>query len=194
MPERGKSMGNVLNTFVSESIDGGVAYRAPIGSTRPTSATAALDAAYADLGTLAKNGFKPEISRSSTTVEDFDGADYVTYQDKYTGTFEIDLLDVDLESVKKAAYGDAKVTFTSTTAGATVYHVAHSSDQLPMSQWVFRTKSGIKRTLYEVQYGRVEEIKLDPDDRVSKITLKVKASRNSAGNFIEEYGGVVSGS
>lgn len=184
-------MGNVKNAFVAQSIDGGVYFRAPLDTAQPTDSTTALAVAYKDNGTCAEDGLSVGITRTSKTIKDFDGGDYIDIQEEYTGQFKIKLLDVDLEAAKKTAFGDEKVTVTAATATAgTTYHVEHSADQLPLSCHVFQVKSGLKRKRYCIEIGRVAEIAeiKDVHNDATALELTIKAFRNSNGNYVEEYG------
>lgn len=184
-------MGNVKNAFVAQSIDGGVYSRAPLGTTQPVDATTALNAAYEDQGTCAEDGLSVGITRTSKTIKDFDGGDYIDIQEEYNGTFKIKLLDVDLIAAKKTAFGDANVTETpATSSKGRQYHVAHNPDQLPLSSHVFQVKSGLKRKRYAIEIGRVSEIAeiKDVHNEATALELTIKAFRNSNGNYVEEYG------
>ncbi|GAA1891859.1 hypothetical protein [Williamsia serinedens] len=181
----------VKNVFVAQSIDGGVYWRAPLGTEQPTDATSPLDDAFENQGTCSKDGLSVGIARSSKSEQDFDGVDYVDIQDEYNGTFKLTLMDVELESVKKTAFGDEKVTFEpATTSHGNRYHVEHSQDQLPLSSHVFWTRSGKKMKRWVVEVGRVTDIAemKAQRDASTKLELTIKAKRNSNGNLVEEYG------
>lgn len=184
-------MGNVKNAFVAQSIDGGVYFRAPLGTDMPTDSTTALAVAFKDQGTCAEDGLSVGITRTSKTIKDFDGGDYIDIQEEYNGTFKIKLLDVDLIDAKKTAFGDAKVTTSSATAthGVT-YHVSHNADQLPLSAHVFQVKSGKKTKRYAIDIGRVSELAeiKDVHNDATAYELTIKSFRNAAGNYVEEYG------
>lgn len=189
-------MGNVQHAYVAQSLDGGVYFRAPLGTTmpvEPVEKSADLDPAFKDQGTCAVDGLSVGITRTSNEIKDFDGAPYIDVQTEYNGTFKIKLLDVDNEAVKKTAFGDANVTVTpaDATNGAR-YHVAHNPDVLPLCSHVFATKYGNKYKTYAIDIGRVTEIaefKAESQDAMG-LELTVKAYRNAAGNFVEEYGDI----
>ncbi|MCF3941321.1 hypothetical protein [Gordonia tangerina] len=186
---------------MAQSLDGGVAWRAPLGTTLPGDVVeskadlVSADPAWADgdQGTCAQDGLSVGITRTSNIVKDFDGGDYVDVQTEYNGTFKIKLLDVDNEAVKKTAFGDANVTVTpaTPTTGAR-YHVAHNPEQLPLSAWVFTTKYGRKYKTFEIERGRVSEIaefKMESQDATG-LELTIRSFRNSNGNYVEEYGDI----
>ena len=186
----------VEHSYVAQSLDGGVYWRAPLGTELPgdvVETSADLDPDFEDQGTAAVDGLSVGITRTSNTIKDFDGGDYIDVQTEYSGTFKIKLLDVDLVSVKKTAFGDANVTVVpaTSTKGAR-YHVEHNSNQLPLGAHVFATKSGNKFKTYEIEKGRVSEIaefKHESQDATG-LELTIRAFRNSNGNYVEEYGDV----
>ncbi|WP_341258217.1 hypothetical protein [Gordonia malaquae] len=186
-------MANSQNAWVAQSIDGGVMHRGPLGTPLPGAAVeTAPSAALKDQGTCAQDGLSIGITRTSNTVKDFDGADFIDIQTEYNGEFKIKLLEFDLEDVKRTSFGDANVTFTPANGThGNRYHVAHNPDQLPLSTFLFRTKYGKKRKNFEIAIGRVTEVaefKLESGDATG-LELTVKAFRNPAtGNFVDEYG------
>ncbi|RPA64920.1 hypothetical protein EF294_07500 [Gordonia oryzae] len=189
-------MGNVQHAFVAQSIDGGVYWRGPLGATLPTEPVeeaSDVNASLKDQGTAAKDGLSVGITRTSNDVQDFDGGLYIDIQTEYNGTFKIKLLDVDSAEVKKTAFGDANVTVTPATAtkGAR-YHVKHNSAQLPIGAHVFACKYGNKYKTWVIEKGRVSEIaefKAESQDAMG-LELTIKAFRNAAGNYVEEYGDI----
>lgn len=189
-------MGNVQHAYVAQSLSGGVYFRAPLGTTmpvEPVEKAADLDPAFKDQGTCAQDGLSVGITRNSNEVKDFDGAPYIDVQTEYNGTFKIKLLDVDNEEVKKTAFGDANVeVIPATSTKGKRYHVKHNPDTLPLSAHVFATKYGDKYKTWAIDIGRVTEIaefKAESQDAMG-LELTVKAYRNAAGNFVEEYGDI----
>ncbi|WNM74415.1 major tail protein [Gordonia phage Birdsong] len=186
----------VEHTYVAQSLDGGVYWRAPLGTELPgdvVETSADLDPDFEDQGTAAVDGLSVGITRTTNTVKDFDGGDHVDVQTEYGTTFKIKLLDVDLVSVKKSAFGDANVTVVpaTSTKGAR-YHVEHNAAQLPICSHIFATKSGRKFKTYEIEKGRVSEIaeyKNESQDAAG-LELTIRAFKNSNGNYVEEYGDV----
>ncbi|WP_139179906.1 hypothetical protein [Gordonia westfalica] len=110
----------VEHSYVAQSLDGGVYWRAPLGTTLPTAPVESpedLNAAFEDHGTAAVDGLSVGITRTSNTVKDFDGGDYVDVQTEYGTSFKIKLLDVDLPSVKRTVAGDDNVTLIPAAGG-----------------------------------------------------------------------------
>lgn len=175
---------NVENAFIAHSIDAGVFFSAPAGTTVPTDATSPLDPALKDHGTIGEDGLAVGITRTSKDIKDFDGATFVDIQDEYNGTIKLTFLESDHEEVCRTLFGDAKVVTTGTDI-----HISHSPDQLPIKTYVVQAKSGDKRKRYVIEKGRVSEIAETKDvyNDITKHEATIKSFRNSNGNYIEEY-------
>lgn len=183
----------IKDTYQAQSVDGGVAFMLDSVSDLPTDPTAALTPAQkaGSLGVLTDSGLSKGITRTSNTEKDFDGGDYVTSQTEYSGVFKFTLFDIGLEKVKQLLYGPANVTFTPASgSNGNRYHVEHNADALPMMPFFFVTKSGKKRELMVIENGRVDEIGeiVHKAGESSKVEVTIRASKNSNGNYIEEYG------
>lgn len=178
----------VENAYVAQSIETGIFFAGDLGVDLPTGPDDALDDGLKDHGTLGEDGISVGITRTSTDVKDFDGALFVDIQTEYNGTFQVVFLESSHIEVKKTMFGSANVTVTSGENG-TVIHTAHNPDQLPIRSFVIQTKSGAKRKRYVIERGRVSELAefKDASSDVTRYQATVKAFRNAAGNFVEEY-------
>ncbi|UOW93677.1 major tail protein [Gordonia phage Wrigley] len=180
----------VENAFIAHSIDGGVYFNAPVGTTVPTDSTTALNGAFADHGALAEDGLAVGITRSSSDIKDFDGGIFIDIQEEYNGTIKLTFLESDNINVIQTLFGDNKVEVTPATAtkGKEVT-IHHSPDPLPIKSHVCQVKSGVKRKRYVIEKGRVAEIAEIKDQfkDVTRHEVTIKAFRNSAGNYMEEY-------
>ncbi len=169
---------NVLNAFVgTPPVDGGVFFRAPLGTTLPADATAALDPEFADHGAVGEDGITVAQTRDNTDIKMFGGKTFVNVQTNYDETITITLLEDDNLAVLETAFGDANVetTAATTTHGLqkTIYHTA---DPLPISSFVVDCISGKKSKRYVVENGQVvnvAEIK-DVHNNVTSRTLTIK--------------------
>ncbi|GAA1882000.1 hypothetical protein [Williamsia serinedens] len=187
-------MGNVKQSFVAQSIDGGVVFAGPTGVLAlPTSAApSALTNAWKalDLGTLAEDGLSIMYKRSSKDVKDFDGADYVSPQDDFSDGFKATFLDVDNLNLVKSVYGTDNVTVTAANGShGEQMTIFHAPDQLPFQQAVVAVKSGAKRKLYVAEICRVTEIAEIKDvyNDATKYEVTWKVFRGSDGKFLKEY-------
>ncbi|MFF1531492.1 IPT/TIG domain-containing protein [Cellulomonas sp. NPDC058312] len=169
---------NVLNAFVgTPPIDGGVFYRAQIGTPGPSDALDELHANFKDHGAVGEDGVTVAQTRDNTDVKMYGGKTFVTVQTNYDEQITITLLEDDNEAVLKTAFGDANVEVTPATVShgkqKTIYHTA---DPLPISSFVIDSQSGKKLKRYYVENGQVvnvAEIK-DVHTNVTSRTLTIK--------------------
>lgn len=126
-------MANTANVSVGKPKIGGAIYTAPAGSTLPTDATTALDAAFKCLGYVSEDGLTNSNSPSTETVKAWGGDTVLTILSEREDTFTFKLLEVMDVEVLKAVYGADNVTGTLAT-GITVRANVSTA---PAACWVF---------------------------------------------------------
>lgn len=126
-------MSDALNVTAGKPKVGGAVFRAPVGTTLPTDAKTALDAAFASLGYCSEDGLTNANSPNSNTVNAWGGDPVLNYQDKKTDTFKFKLIEALNVEVLKAVYGDDNASGTLAT-GITIK--ANSAEQEEQA-WVF---------------------------------------------------------
>ena len=115
--------------------DGGVFYRAPLGTTLPTDASAPLDALFMDHGWCGEDGITLMVNRANTKHHAF-GSDLVkTTQDNYEESLKLTLLESDPD-VLETVFGADSITLGVDGGGNRTIAIAHSSRQLPRSAFV----------------------------------------------------------
>ncbi|ASN72812.1 hypothetical protein 7S6_13 [uncultured Caudovirales phage] len=185
---------NVLNAYVgTPPIDGGVFFRAPLGTELPADALAELDPAFKDHGAVGEDGVTVAQTRDNTDIKMYGGKTFINVQTGYDEQVTITLMEDDNEAVLKTAFGDANVESTPATAAhglqKTIYHTA---DPLPISSFVVDGISGKKTKRYVIENGQVvsvAEIK-DVHNNVTSRTLTVKtytptSAELKGGNVVE---------
>lgn len=186
-------MGNVKQSFVAQSINGGVVFAGPQGGLAlPTDAAVPLSAAWLalDHGTLTEDGLSISYKRSSKKIKDFDGATYRSVQDDFADGFKATFLDADNINLVKSIYGTANVTTTAATgANGAKITIFHAPAQLPYQQAAITTRSGVKRKLYTAEICQVSEIAEIKDvyNDVTKYEVTWDVFRGSDGQFLKEY-------
>ena len=118
----------------------GAIFRAPLGTTLPTSATEALAAGFANVGYISDAGVVNSNSPSSSSIKAWGGDIVVTTQEEKPDTFKFTMIEAKNVEVLKSIYGDDNVTGNL----ATGIHVKANSEQQPNCSWVIdeRLKDG----------------------------------------------------
>lgn len=100
----------VTNVSAGKPKIGGAVFRAASGSTLPTDATTALDAAFKCLGYCSEDGVVNSNSMSTTDIKAWGGDTVLSIQESKDDTFQFTLLEVLNTDVLGAVYNSANVT------------------------------------------------------------------------------------
>lgn len=131
---------------------GAAVYVAPLGTTLPTSATAALDNAFTDLGWVSEDGVTNMITRDTTKHYAWGGDVVKTTQDRYTETVRLALLESSAD-VLKVVYGEDSVTENGDTMA-----VEHSSLMLTRQSFVIDFVDGDRAGRHVIREGLVTTV------------------------------------
>lgn len=168
-------------------IDGGVAFRAALGTTLPTLAdmlTDTLDPLFeaGECGAVGEDGLTVSKSRSTTDIPMLGGDTFRTVQTEFTEQIVVRFLEDDNESVLAAVYGDTNVTTTTANVDGVQKTIYHTSAPLPIESWVFKTIDGQKSKWYVLEKGQIVET-ADVQDVHSNVTyheVTIKCYRSSS--------------
>ena len=174
------------NVTVGKPKVGGAVHWAPLGTTLPTSATAALNGAFVDLGYVSEDGLTNNNSPESDTVKAWGGDTVLTLQTDRPDTFALTLLEAMNEDVLKTIYGSTNVTadaYGNLTVQAT-------AGEMPSGAWVFDMilKGGRAKRIV-VPNGTISELGeiTYKDDEAVGYNITITDVPDSTGVYHYEY-------
>lgn len=157
----------------------------PLGTTLPSDAATAPDAALKSLGYVSEDGLQPEGERSTNTVRDWAGDVIAQLQTEHSSRFTFTLYGVFDADVLKAVFGEGNVTVTAATASTgTLIEVTETGDELPHSAWLFDVRGdGGKKTRIVIPDGQPSNITEGPlvAGELQSFTLTIEAFKDEVG-------------
>lgn len=176
-------MSNTANVLAGKPLATGGVLVGAVGSTAPTDATTALDAAFKAAGYVGEDGLTETTDRTTEKIKAWGGDTVKIVQTDFAVTYQFTFLETLNADVLKTVYGDANVT--TTPAGAsngTLQTVKVNSAELPAKSFVFEMKDGDARIRIHVPEGKITEIGeiTYSDAEVVGYTVTVEALPNAA--------------
>lgn len=168
---------------------------AVLGTTLPTTAVAALNAAFKGLGYIGSDGIQPAREVSVNDVTDMNGDIVAALQESFSRTYQFELLQADNEDVKNLIFGDANVTKTAGSGGTTTRIVTVDKGVSAAKGCIvvdtYRVgETGATRIHREVAaIAQPVEVEYGPyvANSVRSYTVTVRIYRDSSGNYVNEY-------
>jgi hypothetical protein len=169
----------------------GAIFRAPVGTTLPTSETSTLDTAFAGQGYAAQDGLERAITKAYETIRAWGGDEVKRTRTEIGVTLKFTLIEAANGDVATTIWGDAAVTITPATATAgTRIAVAYDGGELPESSWVFDLKDGDHVRRIVVPRGQVtteEFTQTFADAQVVAYPVTLTLFKDAAGRYFYEY-------
>ena len=148
-------MANTANVNVGKPDTGvsGGGSSAPLGTTLPTDATTALDAAFTNYGFISEDGLTETNEKSSDKIKAWGGRIVKNLQTDSSASFAFSFIESSNADVLKAICGEDNVTVDGTNITA-----KFDLEQLPSRVWNFDVRDGDNRVRVSVPNGQITEL------------------------------------
>jgi hypothetical protein len=167
------------NVFAAQPKATGALRYAPLGTTAPTDASAALDVGWIDLGYIGEDGFTETLTRDTEKKKAFGGATVKVLQTDFANTFQFAFMESINADVLKRVFGEGNVT----VSGANIT-VAKNKKVLPHESYVIDTEDGdnlLRTYIPDGQIIEVDDIVRVHTDTIM-YTVTVEAFEDESGN------------
>lgn len=139
------------------AVTGGV-LAGPLGSTVPTTASAAIDAAIKPLGYVSEDGLEPQGERTVNAIKDWNADIIAQLQTEHSVRFGLTLYAAWDEDVLAEVFGAGNLTVTpATPTTGKLITVTETGSVLPNRVWIFDMKTGDKKLRIVLPNAKVSE-------------------------------------
>lgn len=176
---------NKANVHLGKPKIGGSIFVAPAGTTLPTDATTALDAAFKNAGYISEDGLTNNNSKSIEKIKAWGGAVVMTYSSEHSDSFKFTVIETTNTDTLKLVYGDDNVTATSSLISV----AANGKDPDDLSiviELVLRNSKAKRIVIPLCNVTEVGEITYNDTNAVG-YEVTVTALEDSTGNTHHEY-------
>jgi len=158
---------------------GGAIFRAPLGTTLPTTADATLAEAFENLGFVSEDGVTNANTMESDEEKEWGGATVNTLQTSRTDNFQMKLMESMNVAVLKTVYGDTNVSGTLDTGITINVGAKELEDHVYVIDMILKDNA-LKRIVIPIgRISETEEIKYVSTESVGYgITITAQADAN----------------
>ena len=185
------STGNVVtNVTAGKPKTTGAVFRAPIGTTIPTNATSALDAAFVCLGFCSDNGVTNSGEMESENIKAWGGQNVLTTSSSTDDTFKFKLIEALNKDVLKFIYGDSNVSGELSDGNGIAVGVQGYSqdDNIIVIDMIMRNNAVRRVVIPSATISEVGEIVYNDSEAVGyDITLACAADSNGKTHYEYSY-------
>ena len=177
---------NAANVSVGKPVKTGAIFRAPKGTTLPTSTSDTLDSAFSGLGYASEDGVTNSNSPSSTDIKAWGGDVVYSAQTDKPDTFKIKLIESLNTDVMKTVYGDNNVSGSLATGVAISVNSDDPGYYAYVIDMVLQGNTAKRIVIPEAKVTAVSDIVYKDSDIIAyEVTLS--AVPDSSGNTHYEY-------
>ena len=164
---------------------GGAISVAVTGTTLPTDASTALDAAFSGLGYVSEDGLTEELTRTSTDIKAWGGDIVKSTQTEFGVKYKYTLIETLNIDVLKQVFGTANVTGTFATGIVVNVNAAELTEQ----SWVIDMLTNNSKKRIVIPKGKITEIGevSYKDGEVTGYEVTITAYPDSTSNYVHEY-------
>jgi hypothetical protein len=149
----------VSNVVAGKPLSTGGILIAPIGTTLPTTVSAAPHASFVSAGYIGEDGVTETDGRSTEKIRAWGGDTVKVNQTEHTLTYQFTFIEALNADVLKAVYGTANVTTTAATASTgTLQAVKITGEVLPHKSYIFEIKDGDAKIRIVIPDGQITEV------------------------------------
>lgn len=183
-------MPTVANVTTGKPRVGGAIFRAPVGTTLPTTADATLVEAFKELGYVSEDGVTNSNSPESEKIKAWGGQIVLIVATEREDTFQFSLIETMNAEVAKMVYGSENVEAITDTSGTIGHKISVNADQPETASYVIDMKlrnGALKRIVIpEGQLSKLGDIVYD-DEEVVAYEVTIDALPDDSGNNHYEY-------
>lgn len=178
---------NTANVSTGKPKKAGAIFRAPKGTTLPTTASAALDNAFAHLGYCSEDGLTNNNSMEMDSIKAWGGDTVLYFQSGKEDTFGFTLIEALNEDVLKTVYGEDNVIVDSQTGEITIKANSSELEEASYVVDMILTNDALKRIV--IPAGKVTEVGeiTYKDDEAIGYETTLSCTPDDAGNTHYEY-------